>query len=205
MELSRSDSLPGCFTPGTHGVGGSEGSRTGVDVVEETIIQPLLVMEPWSARSQPLYWLICPGQWYWWEGCVTEGEMSVACSMQSVSRSFRTGHLERELQMVQLSATRCSCIAILWLSLVRFSAISLYVASQRVFFFCKCIFRYRLSPETFGYTLVHKIFVGISNSQLPLSLDLRVILKCNGKGKVVRWTDPPTKETYQMSVDREVH
>jgi hypothetical protein len=30
-----------------------------------------------------------------------------------VSKSFRTGRLERELQMVQLSATRCSCIAIL--------------------------------------------------------------------------------------------
>jgi len=28
-------------------------------------------------------------------------------------KSFRTGRLERELQMVQLSATRCSCIAIL--------------------------------------------------------------------------------------------
>jgi hypothetical protein len=30
-----------------------------------------------------------------------------------VSKSFRTGRLERELQMVQLSATKCSCIAIL--------------------------------------------------------------------------------------------
>jgi hypothetical protein len=32
---------------------------------------------------------------------------------EGVSKSFRTGRLERELQMVQLSATRCSCIAIL--------------------------------------------------------------------------------------------
>jgi hypothetical protein len=30
-----------------------------------------------------------------------------------VSKSFRTGRLERELQMEQLSSTRCSCIAIL--------------------------------------------------------------------------------------------
>jgi len=30
-----------------------------------------------------------------------------------VSKSFRTGRLERELQMLQLSATRYSCIAIL--------------------------------------------------------------------------------------------
>jgi hypothetical protein len=32
---------------------------------------------------------------------------------ESVSKSFRTGRLERELQMVKLSATRCRCITIL--------------------------------------------------------------------------------------------
>jgi hypothetical protein len=37
--------------------------------------------------------------------------------------------------MVQLSATRCSCIAILLVSLVSFVAIILCVASQRVFTF----------------------------------------------------------------------
>jgi hypothetical protein len=37
------------------------------------------------------------------------------------------------LRMVQLSATRCNCIAILWVSLVSFAAITLCVASQRVF------------------------------------------------------------------------
>jgi hypothetical protein len=47
--------------------------------------------------------------------------------------SFRTGRLERELQMVQLSATRCRRIAILWVSPVSFAAITLCVASQRVF------------------------------------------------------------------------
>jgi len=47
--------------------------------------------------------------------------------------SIRAGSLERELQMVQLSATRCSCIAILGVSLVSFAAITLCVASQRVF------------------------------------------------------------------------
>jgi len=34
-------------------------------------------------------------------------------SYEGVSKSFRTGRLERKLQMIQLSATRCSCIAIL--------------------------------------------------------------------------------------------
>jgi hypothetical protein len=35
--------------------------------------------------------------------------------------------------MIQLSTTRCSCIAILWVSLVSFAAITLCVASHRVF------------------------------------------------------------------------
>jgi hypothetical protein len=52
-----------------------------------------------------------------------------------VSKSFPTGRLERELQMVQLCATRCSRIAILWVSLVSFAAITLCVASQRLFTF----------------------------------------------------------------------
>jgi hypothetical protein len=52
---------------------------------------------------------------------------------EGVSKSFRTGRPERELQMVQLSATRCSCIAVLWVSLASFAAITLCVVSQRVF------------------------------------------------------------------------
>jgi hypothetical protein len=52
---------------------------------------------------------------------------------EGVSKSFRTRCLERELQMVQLSATGCSFVAILWVSLVSFTAITLCVASQRVF------------------------------------------------------------------------
>jgi hypothetical protein len=50
-----------------------------------------------------------------------------------VFKSFWTGHLEQELQVVQLSATRCSCITILWVSLVSLAAITLCVASQWVF------------------------------------------------------------------------
>jgi hypothetical protein len=51
---------------------------------------------------------------------------------ETVSKSFRTCRLTWEMQMVQLSATRCSCIAILWVSLVSFAAITLCVAFQRV-------------------------------------------------------------------------
>jgi hypothetical protein len=55
------------------------------------------------------------------------------CVYEDVSKSFRTGRLERELPMVQLSATSCSCIAVLWVSLVSFAAITLCVTCQRVF------------------------------------------------------------------------
>jgi hypothetical protein len=66
---------------------------------------------------------------------------------EHVSKSFQTGCLEWELKIVQFSATRCSCIAILWISLESFAAItSVYC--------CSFLFHYRLSPETFGYTLV---------------------------------------------------
>jgi len=71
---------------------------------------------------------------------------------EGVSKSFRTGLLGRELQLVQLSDTWCSCIATLWVSLVSFYRHNpLCCFSTSVYF---CLYRYRLSPETFGYTFV---------------------------------------------------
>jgi hypothetical protein len=58
---------------------------------------------------------------------------SVSCEYEGVSKSFRTGRMERELQMVQLFVTMCSCIAILWVRLVSFGAITLSAVSQPVF------------------------------------------------------------------------
>jgi hypothetical protein len=52
---------------------------------------------------------------------------------EGVSKSFWTGHLEGELQMVELSANMCSCVTILWVSLVSFATITLCVASQQMF------------------------------------------------------------------------
>jgi hypothetical protein len=60
--------------------------------------------------------------------------------------------------MVQLFATMHSCIAILWVSLTRFAAITLCVASRRLSIVVNVYFIYRLSPETFGYILVHLKF-----------------------------------------------
>jgi hypothetical protein len=69
--------------------------------------------------------------------CLVTGHSPCLCqaiyTYEGLSKSFRTVHLERELQLVQLSATTCSCIAILWVSLVSFAAITLFVASQRLF------------------------------------------------------------------------
>jgi hypothetical protein len=65
-----------------------------------------------------------------WSVLVTA--LNVMNTYERVSRSFRTGLLERELQMIQLSATSCNCIAVLWISLVSFAAVTLCVASQRV-------------------------------------------------------------------------
>jgi hypothetical protein len=61
------------------------------------------------------------------------GALKHFVTYDGVSISFRTGLLEQELQIVQFSATRSSCIAILLVSVMSFAAISLYVASQRVF------------------------------------------------------------------------
>jgi hypothetical protein len=40
-------------------------------------------------------------------------ELNIRTVYEGVSKTFRTGHLERELQMVQLSSTGCNRIAIL--------------------------------------------------------------------------------------------
>jgi hypothetical protein len=64
---------------------------------------------------------------------VASKTVSGGVTYESVSKSFQTGCLEQELQIVQLSATRCNYIAILWVNLVSFAAITPCVASQWVF------------------------------------------------------------------------
>jgi hypothetical protein len=69
----------------------------------------------------------------WIKTCTLSNEIPCNSLYEGVTESFRTGSMERELQMLQLSATRCSYIAILWVSLVSFAAITLSAAFQRVF------------------------------------------------------------------------
>jgi len=75
---------------------------------------------------------------------------------EGVAKSFPTGCLEQEFQMLQLSAIRCSCIAILWVSLVSFATITLCVASQQVFF----VVMISLSTQfrNFWITLIQRIY-----------------------------------------------
>jgi hypothetical protein len=86
---------------------------------------------------------------------------------------FRTGHLERELQIVQLSATRCSCIAILRVSLVSFAAIALCVASQDVFIFVVVYFvidSIRRLLDTLSYILLYGELIFENNGSQSLCM-----------------------------------
>jgi hypothetical protein len=74
---------------------------------------------------------------------------------EDVSKSSRTGRLERELQMLQLSATSCSYIGISVSQSSDFCRHNPLCCFSTSVYCCKHIFLYRLSPETFGYTLVH--------------------------------------------------
>jgi hypothetical protein len=129
-----SASRPSRFTsreraPGTHWIGGWVGTRAVLDpVMKRKIPSPRRESNPRTPIVQPVAqrytdWAITALRWgvivskqrrKWYEG---------------VSKSFRTGRLERELQVVQFSATTCRCIAILWVSLVSFAAMTLCVAS----------------------------------------------------------------------------
>jgi hypothetical protein len=93
----------------------------------------------------------------------------LSCNTQLATwvRFMRVGRLERELQMVQLSVTRRSCIAILWVGLVSFVAITLCVAFQRVFIVVSVYFvidSVRKLPDTPSYTVVTKCSVCVSYS-----------------------------------------
>jgi hypothetical protein len=81
----------------------------------------------------------------------------------SVSKSFRTCRLERELQMVQLSAARCSCIAILWLSIVSFDAITFMLLLECLFLFIS------LSTQS-GNFWIHPRILGPPKWSLPFKV-----------------------------------
>jgi hypothetical protein len=75
---------------------------------------------------------------------------------EGVSTSFRTGRLERELQMLQLSATRCSCVTILWVSLVSFATLTFVLLLNMCLLLLLCYFvsdSVRILLDTPSYTV----------------------------------------------------
>jgi hypothetical protein len=74
---------------------------------------------------------------------------------EGASESFRPGCLEWEMQMVQIFATRFSCIIIF---LSQFSVFCCHnpLCCFSSVYRCKSIFCYWLNPETFGCTLIQK-------------------------------------------------
>jgi hypothetical protein len=104
---------------------------------------------------------------------------------EGVSKSFRTGRLERELQMVQLSATRCSYIAILWVSLVSFVAIIICVAFQRVFtvvayFVIDSVWKLLDSPSYLAASIFN-----LNVEAAPMDLDMNLHHRANRKSRML--------------------
>jgi hypothetical protein len=97
---------------------------------------------------------------------------------ENVSKSFRTGCLERELRMVQLSATRCSCIAILWVSLVEFCHHNPLCCFSTSVYCCK---RYISLSIQYGNFWIHPIMFA---------------LWCPVEVETLRWADTPSKVSY---------
>jgi hypothetical protein len=77
-------------------------------------------------RQLRIYWLSSR----WQPTSVSELGGFLRTIYDGVSKSFRNCRPERELQMVLLSADRCSFTTLLWVSLVSFTAITLCVASR---------------------------------------------------------------------------
>jgi hypothetical protein len=65
-----------------------------------------------TAKHYPMSFLAAALTVSLWEVYVKYLHVGILSVYEVLSRSFRTGLPERELQVVQLSATRCSCIAI---------------------------------------------------------------------------------------------
>jgi hypothetical protein len=99
-------------------------------------------------------------------------------SYEGVYKSFRTGRLERELQVVQLFATRCSCIAIMWVSSSEFCHHKLLYCFSTTVYFCCCLFRYDSVRELFGtpsyaYREQHLQFCNAANCSIVRLLTIK--------------------------------
>jgi hypothetical protein len=104
--------------PSIHWIGGWVGPRAVLDaVVKRKIPIPLQESNPRTLIVQPIA-----------QRC-TNWAITVLV-YEGLSKSFWTDRLKRELQTLQSSSTRCSCIAMLWVTLASFTAITLCVVAH---------------------------------------------------------------------------
>jgi hypothetical protein len=113
---------------------------------------PSLLFNAYKGALSPV--LMSAGVWRWWITFIWRTGRERMEVYEGVSKSFRTGRLERELQMVQLSAIRCSCNRYFvshFSEFCRHNSLCCFSTSNTK---GKRVFRYRLSPETLEYILI---------------------------------------------------
>jgi len=108
--------------------------------------------------------------------------LSVCWFVLGLSKSFRTGLLERELQMVKLSATRRSFIAILWVSPASFATITLRIVSQWMFI------------------VVSVYFVTTQSGNFWIHSRTLVAFKLTTRASCLCWPLPPAAVFYKWNV-----
>jgi len=80
--------------------------------------------------------------------------------------------------MLQLSATKCSCISILWVSLVSFAAIILCVASQRCLLLLLLLLFISLSSQSGNFWIYPRIFCKCIICKLTIA-DTNLLSQCH--------------------------
>jgi hypothetical protein len=124
-DKAKCSCLSGRFALRRHAMGGMDSNSCSREQVDQ-VVHPVMMQCPASRSSARVCWeggnnlhsiypaelhlRIAPGK------KLKSFDTAIWGIYEHVSKSFRTGRLKRELQMVQLSATRCGCIAILWVS-----------------------------------------------------------------------------------------
>jgi hypothetical protein len=137
--------MPRERAPDTHWIGGWARPRAILDAVtKRKIPSPYRDSKPRSSSPWPsaiplnypsscILFVSKQNKLIGWLRSMNQANEQLQTSYEGVTKSFRTGRLVRELQTVQLSAARCSCIAILWVSIVSFAAITLCGAYEPMF------------------------------------------------------------------------
>jgi hypothetical protein len=142
----------------------------------------------------------------WWSIRYFFGHLII--NLRGCIQKFPDSRLERVLQIVQLPATRCSFIAILWVSLVSFTAIIRCVASQRVILkvsiylfidsILKLLWMFQKLPRTLlsGHLALHATTVGLRWAGLTFLIGSANEITLNYEFRMMLWIGVG-KQTYE--------